>query len=65
MVAVAEFEYRPTQRATQKLDHGRITWEIDNSNIIGFVTSEDESEVASSIEFVGEGLAAYEIKMIY
>ena len=64
-VVVDGVAYRPTQRATQKLDHGTIIWEIDNSNIIRFVTPQDKSEAAPSIKFVGEGLTTYQIKMIY
>ncbi len=61
--------FTPTQRASQKLTHGRITWESDNSNIIKLErTPYDPAtgpEPAPSIAFVGEGIATYEIKMIY
>ena len=60
-------EFRPTQKATQKLQHGRITWEIDNANVVRFRNTYGDPKTipTPAIEFAGEGLATYEIKMIY
>ena len=62
---MAEVGFKQIQRASQRLQHGRITWEIDNANVIRFSSPQEESEPIPMIEFVGEGLATYEIKMIY
>ena len=66
---MSETIFIPTQRATQPLEHGRIVWEIDNSKVIRFI-EKSYDPVASSdqtpeIEFVGEGIATYEIKMMF
>ena len=66
---MAEITFIPTQRATQSLQHGRIVWEIDNSNVIRFTEiplhPATTSESLPEIEFVGEGIATYEIQLIY
>ncbi len=59
----------PTQRATQPLEHGRIVWEIDNSKVIRFIEKSYDTVPSSDqmpeIEFVGEGISTYAIKMMF
>lgn len=65
---MTETTFIPTQRATQSLKHGKVTWETDNSNIVRLKLSPQDSDSdyrAPEIEFIGEGVATYEIKMIY
>ena len=59
----------PTQKATQSLEHGKIIWETSNSNVLRLrrVLHDDGAgpEPRPIIDFAGEGIATYEIKMIY
>ena len=66
---MANAKFIQTQQATQSLEHGRIVWTTDNANIIrmkrtAFDSSEGR-EPPPTIEFVGEGVATYDIKLIY
>ena len=58
-----------TQRATKPLQHGRIVWEIDNSKVIRFAEMPHDPATTPvplpEIEFVGEGIATYEMQLIY
>lgn len=57
-----EREYVHTQKATLPLDHGRIIYETNDSNIIRLEIGDSGNP---EIKFVGEGVATYEIKMLY
>ena len=66
---MTEPTFIPTQRATQTLEHRRIVWETDNSNVIRLkrapYDSDADPEPPPRIDFVGEGIATYEVKIIY
>ena len=53
-------------RATLPLQHGRVIFETDNPNVIKLTISYANSPFGTPlIDFVGEGVAKYEIKFIY
>ena len=62
-------DFTPTQRATQSLEHGRLVWETDNSNVLRIRRTPHDPgagpEPPPIVDFVGQGIATYEIKMIY
>ena len=66
---MAETTFIPTQRATQPLEHGRIICETDNANVIRLKKApydpNEGTEPPPIIDVVGEGVATYEIKIIY
>ena len=62
-------DFVPTQRATQALVHGKLIWETDNSNVLRIRKAPHDPKAGPEpppiVDFVGQGVATYTIKMIY